>query len=54
MKPPISPYDRRSRSQSSSKVISKRHGSRSELRPDDRGSSSDLKGSKQELNRDVK
>lgn len=49
MKPPISPYDR-SRSHSSSKTLKgsktdvRRHG-----RNDDRGSSSELRGSKQEL-----
>ncbi|XP_026494455.2 uncharacterized protein Blo [Vanessa tameamea] len=53
-KPPISPYDR-SRSHSSSKTLKaskadvRRHG-----RIDDRGSSTELRNSKQELSRDVK
>lgn len=50
-KPPISPYER-SRSHSSSKTLK---GSKEvRRRPDDRGSSSELRGSKQELSRDVK
>ncbi|XP_026727536.1 uncharacterized protein LOC113493742 [Trichoplusia ni] len=51
-KPPISPYER-SRSHSSSKTLK---GSKGDVRRrnDDRGSSSDLRASKQELNRDVK
>ncbi|XP_050356021.1 trichohyalin isoform X2 [Nymphalis io] len=53
-KPPISPYDR-SRSHSSSKTLKaskadvRRHG-----RIDDRGNSTELRNSKQELSRDVK
>lgn len=50
-KPPI-PYDRRSRSQSSTKAGTGRRPERSVER--DRESSSDVRGSKQELNRELK
>ncbi|XP_059061284.1 trichohyalin [Achroia grisella] len=53
MKPPISPYER-SRSHSSSKTLM---GSRNDVRrhrKDDRGSSSELRTSNQELSRDMK
>ncbi|XP_075985744.1 bloated [Anticarsia gemmatalis] len=51
-KPPISPYER-SRSHSSSKTLK---GSKGDVRrrQDDRGSSSELRGSKQELNNTLK
>lgn len=58
LKPPISPYERSSRSHSSSKTLKgskqdvRRPGSRERVL-DDRGSSSELRSSKQELSRDA-
>lgn len=52
MKPPISPYDR-SRSHSSSKTLIGSKGDVRRHKNDDRGSSSELRSSKQEL-RDLK
>ncbi|CAH2251999.1 jg13842 [Pararge aegeria aegeria] len=52
-KPPISPYER-SRSHSSSKTLKASKGDMRRHRGDDRGSSSELRSSKPELNRDLK
>ncbi|XP_037965815.2 uncharacterized protein LOC105392188 isoform X2 [Plutella xylostella] len=58
LKPPISPYERSSRSHSSSKTLKgskqdvRRPGSRERVL-EDRGSSSELRSSKQELSRDA-